>query len=531
MSNSNIFSTKTKKTGFSTNTKNNAGGDAYEFDPKHCLAQIAATNTFSGTFYATAERNFNLAKEAALRLKNDPEFIAKVAIYSRDKSYMKDMPCFLTVLLSDISKPLFRKVFRRVVDNGKMLRNVIQMARSGAVTGKKVNVSSGSWRHAIQEWFNTQSSSSIFKASIGNNPTMHDILRMSHPKPNSIEKQSLFAYLSGKEFDFEKLPDQVKKLQEFKLGKSKDIPDVDFRFLDSLNLGQKEWETIAIQSPWQMTRMNLLTFARHNVFANEDVTQIVANKLKDKKLIKKSRSFPYQLFAAWRQVENQVNYWIPEIIKSSLEEAMEIAIDNVPEIPGKGLVCVDSSGSMTSPITGFRNYRNSSSVSCGDVAGLLASAIHRKNKSVEVWTFSDSANMVTPDPNDNVLKNTEKLNRAGGGTNISAPMHRFNLDFKNADWILYVSDYESWIDSPSAGYGYNSTGLSYEWDIFKKRNNHAKLICCDLTPRDNSQICVRKDVLQVGGFSDQVFDVVSSFVSQSKSKDFWVEEINKISLD
>lgn len=525
MSNNNIFSTKTK---LSANRKNNAGGDACDFDPRHCLAQVAATNTFNGTFYATAEQNFNLAKEAALRLKNDPEFIAKVAIYSRDKSYMKDMPCFLTVLLSDISKPLFRKVFRRVVDNGKMLRNVIQMARSGVVTGKKINVSAGSWRHAIQEWFNTQSSLSIFKSSIGNNPTMHDILRMSHPRPNSIEKQSLFAYLSGKEFDLEKLPDQVKKLQDFKSGKTKNIPDVDFRFLDSLNLGQKEWEAIATQSPWQMTRMNLSTFARHGVFNNEDVVRIVANKLKDEQLIKKSRAFPYQLFAAWRQIENQN---VPQRIKSALESAMEIAIGNVPEIPGKGLVCVDCSGSMSSPITGFRYRRGNSSVSCSDVAGLLTSAVHRKNKSVEVWTFSDSANLVELSPENNVLKNTEKLNLAGGGTNISAPIHRFNVDNKNADWILYVSDYESWIDSSSHSYGYNSTGLSYEWDIFKKRNNHAKLICCDLTPRDNSQICTRKDVLQVGGFSDQVFDVISSFVSQSKSEDYWVEEINKISLD
>jgi 60 kDa SS-A/Ro ribonucleoprotein len=525
MSNNNIFSTKTK---LSANRKNNAGGDACDFDPRHCLAQVAATNTFNGTFYATAEQNFNLAKEAALRLKNDPEFIAKVAIYSRDKSYMKDMPCFLTVLLSDISKPLFRKVFRRVVDNGKMLRNVIQMARSGVVTGKKINVSAGSWRHAIQEWFNTQSSLSIFKSSIGNNPTMHDILRMSHPRPNSIEKQSLFAYLSGKEFDLEKLPDQVKKLQDFKSGKTKNIPDVDFRFLDSLNLGQKEWEAIAAQSPWQMTRMNLSTFARHGVFNNEDVVRIVANKLKDEQLIKKSRVFPYQLFAAWRQIENQN---IPQMIKSALESAMEIAIGNVPEILGKGLVCIDCSGSMGSPITGFGRRRGSSSVSCSDVAGLMASAVYRKNKSVEIWTFSDNANMVELNSKDNVLKNTQKLNLAGGGTNISAPMHRFNADHKNADWILYVSDYESWIDSPSAVYGYNSTGLSYEWDIFKKRNNHAKLICCDLTPRDNSQICTRKDVLQVGGFSDQVFDVIASFVSQSKSEDYWVEEINKTSLE
>jgi 60 kDa SS-A/Ro ribonucleoprotein len=52
-----------------------------------------------------------------------------------------------------------------------------------------------------------------------------------------------------------------------------------------------------------------------------------------------------------------------------------------------------------------------------------------------------------------------------------------------------------------------------------------------LTPRNNSQIKTRQDVLQVGGFSDTVFDVVSSFVEHGFETDHWVSEIEKVSLD
>lgn len=523
MVNTNLFSTRSpvKK----ANTVNKAGGNSYTFDPYHCLAQVAVTNCFNGTFYATAEQNLKLAKDAALALKHDPEFIAKVAVYSRDKSYMKDMPAFLTVLLSDIDKTLFRQVFRRVVDNGKMLRNVIQIARSGIVTGKKINVSAGSWRHAIQEWFNTQSSWGIFKASIGNNPSLHDILRMAHPKPNTPEKAALFSYIAGREVDFSQLPEQVRKLREFKNNPSAEVPDVDFRLLDSFNLGQREWMSIAMNASWHMTRMNLATFARHKVFENKDIVSAIANRLKDRQLIEKIRVFPYQLFAAWRQIQDDNT--VPDQIKNALNEAMEIATSNVPELPGKGFVCVDASGSMGSSITGFSRGRRSK-VLCSDVAGLMASAIIRKNPTAEIWTFSDGALQVEINPNDTVLFNTQKLNNAGGGTNISAPMQVFNAVNAKADWVLYVSDNESWLDS--VGHNYYGTGLAHEWETFKSRNPNARLICCDLTPRDNSQIQTNPDVLQVGGFSDQVFDVISSFLNHFEDDDHWVNIVKNTEI-
>jgi 60 kDa SS-A/Ro ribonucleoprotein len=52
-----------------------------------------------------------------------------------------------------------------------------------------------------------------------------------------------------------------------------------------------------------------------------------------------------------------------------------------------------------------------------------------------------------------------------------------------------------------------------------------------LTPRANSQIKQRPGVLQVGGFSDAVYDVVNSFIEHGDSADHWVAEIEKINLD
>lgn len=530
MANKNLF----KSTGGSrsvpkADTTNRAGGKAYNFDKKHCLAQIAATNCFNGTFYASAEDNLKLAKDAALALVDDPEFIAKVAVYSRSKSYMKDMPAFLTVVLADIDKPLFRKVFRKVIDNGKMLRNVIQMGRSGAVTGKKFNMSAGTFRHAIQEWFDSKGPWALFKASIGNDPSMRDILRMARPRPNTPEKNALFGYFLGKKVEFDSLPEIVRQYEAWKIHKEGPVPDVDFRLLDSLGLSEKDWTQIAANAPWMMTRMNLNTFARHGVFKDKKVAKLVADRLRSKEEIEKARAFPYQLFVAWRETNS--NSEIPFDVKDALQDAMEIAIDNVPALPGKGYVCVDTSGSMGSPVTGYGNGRHTSSVQCVEVAGLIASAVVRKNRSADIYTFNSGAVHVNLNPRDTVITNTQKLAKAGGGTCVSAPLAKLNRDGAKGDWVLYVSDYESWIDGGNGYSHYYGTGLADEWQKFKARNPQARLICCDLTPRSNSQIKTRADVLQVGGFSDSVFDVVSSFVEHGFETDHWVSEIEKVSLD
>ncbi|NJL70550.1 MAG: RNA-binding protein [Candidatus Competibacteraceae bacterium] len=561
---SNTKATATKSSRVASVT-NDAGGKAYESSHRHALAQIAATNCFNGTFYASADANLERAKQAVLAMKDDPEFIAKVAIYARDKGYMKDMPAFITVMLADIDSKLFRQVFRKVVDNGKMLRNVIQIARSGA-TGRKYNVSAGAFRRAIQEWFDSKSPFAVFKASIGNDPSMRDILRMAHVKPNDAAKAAMLAYVYGAEYDaetnklivrgkngqirythdFALLPPDVQKFEDFKRAGGGEIPKIDFRFLSSLEIGEAGWKDIARNAPWQMTRMNLNTFARHGVFEDKDLTKLIADRLRDKKLIVEARQFPYQIMSAYLATYGADTSWrdsgiylyggamrkadkveVPNAISEALQDAMEISIDNVPSFgDGKIFVAVDTSGSMTSAVTGYRNG-STTNVSCVQVAGLFASAIVRKNRDADVYTFADDAVKVSLNPRDTVITNTKKLLGNGGGTNVSSVLAKLNREGANGDAVIYVSDNESWLDR---SYDYGCTGLQIEWDKFKARNPKAKLVCIDLLAHATSQVKDHKDVLQVGGFGDVVFKVVSTFLTQGLESDHWVAEIEKVNL-
>lgn len=530
-----------------TNTVNNAGGVAYLRTEKATLANLAATNCFNGTYYASAEDNLKLAKEAAIALKTDPLFIAKTAIYCRDKAHMKDMPAFLTAVLATIDSKLFRKVFPLVINNGKMLRNFIQIGRSGA-TGKIINMSSGAVRHAIRDWFTSKDPEFIFRASIGNDPSMRDILRMCRPKPENETKAALYAYLKDSEYieservfvtrnrdksikysnRFDALPAIVQEYENFKKTHKGEIPNVDFRMLDSVLTKdelKKLWASTAENSSWTMTRMNLNNFEKYGVFSDEKLVNKVASRLANKEQVARSKSYPYQLMMAYNATEGAA---MPMKVRNALQDAMEASIENVPVFKGKTAVCVDTSGSMGSPVTGFR-AGSSSKVKCVDVASLFASSVLRKNEDAKIIPFDTQVHTSSLNPRDTVITNAAKLAKyGGGGTDCGSAIKSINKNKEKFDTIIFISDNESWVNGSYYGRG---TGLLNEWNIFKQNNPNAKLVCIDLTPNRTSQVTANKDILQVGGWSDSVFDVISSFIEYGDSQDHWVDEIEKITLD
>ncbi len=117
---------------------------------------------------------------------------------------------------------------------------------------------------------------------------------------------------------------------------------------------------------------------------------------------------------------------MPPTIREALQDAMEIAIQNVPRIEGKVYVCPDVSGSMHSPVTGVRKGATTA-VRCIDVAALVAAAVLRKNPQAEVIPFESDVVRVNLNPRDSVMTNAQRLaSLPCGGTNCSAPLRHLN---------------------------------------------------------------------------------------------------------
>jgi 60 kDa SS-A/Ro ribonucleoprotein len=517
MANKTLFASLTDALIPQTNAVNSENAPAYALEPKQALAQYAATGCFGRTFYATAEEQ--LTRVLDLCDGVDPEFVARVAIYGRTRSFMKDMPALLCAWLSARAPQLHEVVFARVIDNAQMLRTYVQILRSGVVGRKSLGTAP---KRLVREWLASRGEDVLFSGSAGQNPSLSDIVKMVHPKPSGPARQAFYGYMLGRAYDANALPKLVMQFEQFKDGETVEVPDLPFMLLSALPLSQKDWVSIAKNASWQTTRMNLNTFARHGVFEAQGLAEVIAQRLRDAGEIRRARVFPYQLLTAYQNCDSAV----PQAVRDALQDAMELATANVPSVEGSVVVCPDVSGSMRSPVTGHR-AGSTTAVRCVDVAALVAASVLRKNPSATVLPFDHGVVSVDLNPRDSVMTNAGKLaSVCGGGTNCSAPVRLLNTLQQNADLVIFVSDNESWVDQ---GRG-RGTALLAEWSAFRQRNPRARLVCLDVQPNQTTQAAERADVLNIGGFSDQVFEVISAFAAGRLEADHWIARIEAVEL-
>jgi 60 kDa SS-A/Ro ribonucleoprotein len=544
--NKSIFSTHKGKYVPPTDTVNAAGGNAYSFTPEHALVQYAVTGCFNNTFYSTGEAQ--LEKVLEIVQQCDPKFIGQVAIYARKRGFMKDMPAFLCAVLAKKDVQILKKVFPYVIDNGLMAKRFAHIIRTGVVGRKSFGTSV---RGMLRKWVDSRSDDQLFRDSVGGDVSMRDLIKMIHPKPGTETRSALYAYLVDKEYAWEKLPPLVQQYESFKKKETKEVPDVPFQFLASLDIDEDVWREIARNAPWQMTRMNLNTFNRHHVFRDrakdmgkltkvwreithkdpgqdflidKEMVKLVADRLRDREAIARSRVFPYQLMVAFAMTQD-----LPQEITDALQDAMEIAVENVPVIEGQAYVFPDASGSMNTSVTGYRPG-STSKMKCTHVAALVAAVFMRKNPKTRVIPFEEDVVRLSLNARDSIMTNSMRLaSVGGGGTNCSAPMALLNREQAIGDLCIYVSDNESWVDSRGSGCG---SACLQQWEIFRSRNPKAKLVCIDLVPNTYSNVPEgRDDILNIGGFSDVVFDVVNQFLHGELTADHMVGEVKKIDLD
>ena len=483
MANKNLFSGATSVLP-RADSLNEAGAPAYALSPKHALAQLAATGCFNGAFYSEAQAQ--LAEVLALAGQVDDTFLAKLAVYSRERAFLKDMPAAFLVILSRRDRTLFHKVFDRVVDNGRVLRTLLQMVRSGQFGRKSLSYSV---QRAFQRWLNDASVGKLLAASIGSDPSLRDVFRLARPTPSTNARRALFGWLTDRPVErwapatMADLPEEVRALMAYRAAETEAdqvaaLWGTKFRWdlLADAARGPVVWKLISRQMGTQALRMNLNTLLRHGVFEDADSVALVAEKLADPEEIKASKQLPYQYLAASLNAEKEV----PEVIKASLGRAAEIACGGVPELSGPVVIGLDVSGSMQSAVTGNRGRGATSKMRCVDVAALFAAAVLRRNPGTLIVPFDDKAHRATFAPSTPILDLARRLAAfGGGGTDCSLPLKEALASHRDTRFVgcVLVSDNQSWIGAGAQG----STPVMTEWQEFVK--NQVRLHGGDSTAR------------------------------------------------
>ena len=507
-------------------TTNLAGGPSYSLEGKAALAQYALTGTFAGTFYATARTQ--LEKVKTLCASVDNEFIAKLAIYAKQYGMMKDSPVFLVAYLAANSAgPVFHQAFDQVIRNARDVRKFTTYMRDGTFGRKSLGSAP---KRAVQRWFSRQSPERLYWQSIGQEGvSLGDVINMAHPKPTGEEQNAMFAYLTGKELPREFMPPKVAAFEDFKAGTTTEVPDVPFQRLTSLVKGKEQWAEIARNMTWNQLRLNLNTLNRHEVFQVEGMVEYVAERLANAEHMPK-HVLPFAMYSTVEYLDKN----IPGAIRKAATQALENSMLHAPVFDHDVLVYVDVSGSMRNPVTGSRAGR-SSSLSCAAAAAFFGGSLYKANaENCRVFRFAEGVKAESMLSEDMSLRDIiTNISGSGGGTNVPSTISHANSIEATAPLVIIISDNESWYEDRPYRYwgrtGPTANTTKDAWSRYTERVPGSKLVLWDMQPYSDTQVQDTESVLNVGGYSDAVYQVIDYFSKYTDAK-HWVEIIEHVKL-
>lgn len=272
-----------------------------------------------------------------------------------------------------------------------------------------------------------------------------DVLDLTHPTPHSPWQGHLFQYAMDRRHGRDTLiPDALvtivanDRLRDAAAENPSLLLDANrikaagMTWEDVLSLGGKWLEKRAL---WEamIPSMGLMALARNlrnfdEAGVSDEVASVVAARFADPEQVAKSRMLPFRWLAAYENAPSL--RW-----GHALEKALEASLANVPELPGRSLVLVDTSGSMTS--TGFSAKSKMTPAKAAAVFGVALA----KRCEVDLYGFADGRFRHNVPAGASALKEIQRfLHRTGEvgyGTQIGAALQRA---YDGHDRVFVISD-------------------------------------------------------------------------------------------
>jgi len=507
------FNKPAKNTAVTTNYE---GEKAFKLTPELELYTAVVTSTLSNKYYETSDGRVERIR--ALIAASDPEFVAKLAVYAREKMYMRTMPLVVTAELAHVHNNdnlvsrLTGRVVQRVDEITELLAYYLLLNKRSAGV-KKLNKLSNQIRKGLAASFNKFSEYQFAKYDRAGEIKLRDALFLAHPVAKNAEQQELFDKIVESNL-------KVPYTWEVQLSE----------------VGQKKYETeelkkVAFKKKWEelidsgkMGYMATMRNLRNILEAGVDVKHLkkVCEFLSDKEEVSTSKQFPFRFLSAYREIKDVATGKAPMVL-DALEEAMQASAEN---IKGFGyntsvVIACDTSGSMQTTISERSKIQNY------DIGLVLGMLLQSKCKDVATGIFGDTWKIINL-PKQSILANADELHRREGEVGYSTNGYLVLEDLLNrnyqADKIMIFTDCQLW--NSNGGY-YRGGDMSALWTKYKAKFPESKLYLFDLSGYGNTPLQVeRNGVHLIAGWSDKVFDILEA-LENSKSA---LSEIEAIKL-
>jgi len=460
---------------------NDAGGEAYALSPKQALVNHLLTSFVQNQAYRTeAEGLDDLSKLIAA---NDPKFVAKAAIYARTKFGMRSVTHVTAAQLAKRVKgeAWTKNFFDRIIYRPDDMMEILAYYKN-VVTGPVPNSVKKGFAKAFAR-FNEYQLAKYKKTN--SEFSLVDVVNLVHPKANPFLTKLMKGTLDTAETWETTL---TKVGQTAAEGEGTDAEKQET--LEELK--GEAWAKLVTEK--KLPYFALLRNVRNILQNAPEVIDQVCEALVNQEVIKKSLVLPFRFNTALRAIQ-ELNTPESRKIQVALSKAIEISLDNVPDLAGKTLVVVDTSGSMMGGGYGMGGRQTDAPI---EIAATFAAALYKKLGS-DLMLFDTEARYINPNPADSLMTIRQNIieKAQGGGTD-------FHIIFKEAskayDRIVILSDMQGWLE-------YNTPIEDFK--AYRARTSSNPFVYSwDLTGHGTSQFPEKK-IFCLAGFSDKVFNTMA----------------------
>ncbi len=485
---------------------------AYQLSPEWNLYTAVVTSSLSDTFYEKASERL----ESLRRLigENDPQFVARLAVYAREQMNLRSIPLVLAVELAKVhtGDSLLCQMTTRIVQRADEITELLayyQLANERKDT-KKLNRLSKQLQTGLQNAFNKFDEYQFAKYNRDAEIKLRDALFLVHPKAKDEAQQLVF-----------------NKIVEGTL-QTPYTWETELSALGQNKFTSEEAKKAAFTRKWEelidsgkIGYMALLRNLRNILEAEVSSNHIhrVCETISNREKVLRSKQLPFRFLAAYREL-SQIGSGYATQVMNALEKAVKVSAGN---IAGFGestqvLVACDVSGSMQRPIS------PKSKVMAYDIGLMLGMLLKSRCKNVVSGIFGDRWKIVNL-PDSGVLSNVDAFYKREGEVGYSTNGYLVIKDLidrkKVMDKIMIFTDCQLW--NSNGG----DTQLKDVWKQYKTIAPAAKLYLFDLAGYGNVPLDITKeDVHLIGGWSDKVFDILSAIDNGSDA----LKEIKAIGL-
>ncbi|MDT0347150.1 TROVE domain-containing protein [Streptomyces litchfieldiae] len=291
---------------------------------------------------------------------------------------------------------------------------------------------------------------------------MADVVALAKPTPAGPWQADLFDFLADRRWkrDTVRVSERLPVLTAYQAAKAMPPDRRRAWFLaDPARLGAAgmTWEEFSSlggmdAAAWaaMVPHMGLMALTRNlrnfdEAGVPDSVAARIRERLADPAEVRRSRQFPYRFLSAYRTAPSL--RW-----GQALEQALAASTANIPALPGRTLVLVDTSASMTSAVSAKSRVRHV------DIGALFGVALAARGCAVDLVGYADGTFRHKPTRGGSVLRQAEafcdRIGEVGHGTQTVAAL---KSAYRGHDRVVIVSDMQAF---HFPGYGTYGRGMS-----------------------------------------------------------------------